>query len=129
MEPAWWVERFDPIHPGGSSAPMVLRDPSGRQEFGVPGLQEKSLKRVNGLDIATTTGSVDALLELEDRPFDFAPRDVLPCIHRSSCRVHAVCTPPGPSTFHITGRPSAYPQAFPETLASDAIPPQCQACG
>ena len=109
--------------------PVVLRYPSGREEFGVPGLHQESLERVYCLDVAMTTGSVDALLELEDRPFDFVPRDILPCIHRTSCRVHAVCTPTGPSTFHTTGRPSAYPRAFPAALASGAIPPQRPACG
>src|SRR6266704_2530258 len=84
---------------------IVLRYPSGREEFAIPGLHQESL-------------------ELEDRPFDFVPRDILPCIHRTSCRVHAVCTPTGPSTFHTTGRPSAYPRAFPETFAPGAIPPQ-----
>jgi hypothetical protein len=76
-----------------------------------------------------TTGAVDALLEREDRPLACAPRDGLPCIHRTSCRVPAVCTPPGSPPCPIPGRPSAYPRAFPAALAADAIPPQRQACG
>ena len=108
---------------------MVLRYPSGREEFGIPGLHQESLELVDHLDVAMTTGSVEALLEREDRPLDCVPRDILPCLHRTSCRVHAVCTPTGPSPFRPTGRPSAYPRAFPEAFASGAIPPQRHACG
>src|SRR5215831_13619507 len=97
--------------------PVVLGHPTGGPKLGVPGGDQESLELTNCGPIATTTGSVDALLELEDRPFDSPPWDVWPCIHRRGLRVHAVWTPLGPSTIHTTGLTSAYPRAFPEALA------------
>jgi len=69
-------------------------------------------------DIATTSGSVDAFLELEDRPLDGRPREVVPFIHRRGGRVHDVCTP---NSGVYPSRRRAYVSvswALPQALAS-----------
>ena len=78
---------------------------------------------MNCSHIVTTRGSVDAFLQLEDIPLELLPGECLPSIHRcSSNRGHSVSTATYPSTFHITGAPSAYPVAFPRAFASEPIP-------
>src|SRR5205823_1843952 len=100
-------EGWDPIHSGSPCPTLVLRASSGREACGIPGLPQESLELVYRLAGAMTPGSGDARLEREDRPVDCVPRAIVPCIPRTSCRVHAVCTPTGPSPCHTTGRPSA----------------------
>jgi hypothetical protein len=78
---------------------------------------------VDCADIVTTRGSVDAFLQLEDSPLDLLPGERLPSIHQCRCRCgHSVSTATHPSTFHVTGAPSAYPGAFPRALAAEPIP-------
>jgi hypothetical protein len=119
----------DPLHSGSPVPPMVLRASSGREALGGPGRHHESLELVDRLDVAMTPGAVEALVACADRPCDGVPRAILPCLPRTSCRVHAVCTPTGPSPFHPTGRPAASPRAFPEACAAGAIPPHHPAYG
>ena len=66
---------------------------------------------------------VDAFLQLEDIPLDLLPGERLLSTHRGYCRRgHSVSTATHPSTFHVTGAPSAYSGASPRAFASEPIP-------
>ena len=101
---------------------IVLCDVADRQESGGPGVKQEALELAYCADIMTTSGSVNALLQLKHLPLDTGPGECVPSIHRSRDRVHSVSTATCAFTFHGTGSLSAYPLAFPEALASETIP-------
>jgi hypothetical protein len=101
-------EGWAPSHSGRPGPPVVLWDPSGREAWGGPGLHHESLARVDGLDVARTTGSGAALGALADRPCAFGPRESWPGIPRPSCRV-----------------PSDWPRSLPPNRAPVRVSASC----
>ena len=90
---------------------------------GRPGVPQQALESANRLRIPTLSGLVDALLQLIHRALELLPGQLVPSIHRGrGRRAHSLWTATHPSTFHGTGSPSAYPQAFPGAFASETIP-------
>jgi hypothetical protein len=85
-------------------------------------MEQEALELANCADIVTTSGSVNALLQLKHLPLDTGPGERVPSIHRSGDRVHSVSTATYAFTIHGAGSPSAYPLAFPRALASETIP-------
>jgi hypothetical protein len=79
---------------------------------------------VDPWNISSLRGFVDPPLELEHRPLQLAPGDLVPCIRSRGRLVHDVFTLLGSSTVRSTARPCAYPAAFPQACASDVIPPR-----
>lgn len=114
-----WREGFPSVNPSRLLALVILRDPTYGSPFCGPGGHPQSLERADSSHLATTLGSVNALLALQHHSFDFLPRERVPSIHRLSFnRVHSVLAPRCPFTFQAIVLTSAYPLAFPEALAS-----------
>src|SRR5262249_30611066 len=119
----WGCQGLHPIDAGAAFALILLSDSPHSQEPSCSRLHQEVLESVDCSHIVTTRGSVDAFLQLEDVPLEMLPRERLPSIHRCYCRRgHSVSTATHPSTFHVTGAPSAYPVAFPRAFASEPIP-------
>src|SRR5262249_33438140 len=121
-------ERFDPVNPRRVLALVVLGDATDCEQFRSPRFQEECLESVNSSAISRLRGFVDPPFELEHRPLQRAPGELVPFIRRRCRRAHDVCTLLGSSPCHSTARLSAYPLAFLEALASDVIPPRAP-CG
>jgi hypothetical protein len=107
--PSSWREGLHPIDTRGMLATGILADPTHRQQPGIPGLHQPCWQLVCRSDIATLRGSVPPLLEAEDMPVAFLPRNVLPGHHQGL----ALCFGSEPlthgRTFQDTGPTSAYP--------------------
>lgn len=114
FEPSWRRERFHPVHASRVLATVVLGDPPHGEAPRRPGVHQEPLQAVDRLRIATTGGSEDALLQLEDRPLQLAPGEVFPFIHwrvrrRRPRRAHDVCTPTCAPSLQLPWSTSAYP--------------------
>jgi len=114
------LHAIDPCRPFPA---IVLGDSSDREELGGPGVHHQALEFANCWNIATTAGSVNALLQLEDIPLDVGPGERVPSIHRCGCvRGHSMSTATRTFTIHVAVSLSAYLGAFPRALASETIP-------
>ena len=86
-----------------------MGDATHCQQPGIPRLHEQFLKLVCGSDISTLRGSVNPLLEVENTPVDFLPRNVLP----GHLQGLTLCFGASPLThgftFQNTDPTSAYP--------------------
>ena len=71
---------FYSIYPSSILALVVLRHPPYREKAGCSGFRQQLLKFVDGLGIATLTGSKDALLESVHMLFDLAPGQRAPTL-------------------------------------------------
>ena len=104
---------LDPIHTRCVFSPIILGDATHCQQPGIPRLHEQFLKLVCGSDISTLRGSVHPLLEVENTPVDFLPRNVLP----GHLQGLALCFGSLPLTHRFTlqdtGPTSAYPGHYP----------------
>jgi hypothetical protein len=117
-----WRPCVHPIDAGAPFALMLLGNSPPRPEPGGPRLDPEALECADGAHIITTRGSVEAFLPREDVPLEGLPGEHLPSIHRCRRpRGHRVSTAPDPSTFHVTGAPSASPVAFPGACAAEPI--------
>src|SRR5262249_40157600 len=124
--PLGWGEGFDPVHPGGLLAAVVLRDPADREVPRRPRREDQALELVDRAVIATTGGLVNALLEPEDRPLESLPGDARPVIRwrarRRDRRAHNPHSDSRP--YRPLGRADVgVSWALPQALASSAILP------
>ena len=104
---------LDPIHTRCVFSPIILGDATHCQQPGIPRLHEQFLKLVCGSDISTLRGSVNPLLEVENTPVDFLPRNVLPG-HLQGLALRFGSLPlTHRFTFQDTGPTSAYPGHYP----------------
>ena len=114
-----WREGCPSVNPRRLLALVILRDPTYCSQFCRPGGHQQSLERADSSNIATTFGSVNALVELKHHSLNLLPRESVPSIHRlSRNRVHSFLAPPCTFTLQAIVLTSAYPLAFPEALAS-----------
>ena len=113
VEPRGGFEVRHPVHAGRPLAAVVLRHPTDGQVLGRPGRHQQPLQSADGPHIATTGGSVDTLLKLEDLRREAFPGQVLPFIRWPVGRAHDVCTPTGVPTFPLSWSTSAYPRHYP----------------
>src|SRR2546425_2049989 len=58
--------------------PVILADPTHRQQPGIPGFHQQLLQFTCCPDIFTLRRLVNPFLEAEDMPLHFLPRNVLP---------------------------------------------------
>src|SRR5262245_22249568 len=86
-------QRRDAVNARRVLPTVVLRHPSNREQLGRPVVQQELLETTNLLDVTTSRGLIDPLLELEHVRLDVTPGQRAPSIHLTGVSVHSVCTP------------------------------------
>lgn len=78
-----WGERFHPVDPRRVLPALVLGHSPHRSQPSIPGLEHQVLAFVSRADFAMLRSLVNALVEAEDMPLDFLPREGLPGHHQA----------------------------------------------
>src|SRR5215831_4945858 len=95
---------------------VILADPTHRQQSGIPGLHQQLLKFTCCSDIFPLRSLVNPLLEAEDMPLHFLPRDALPGHLQGLALCFGALPLTHGFTFQNTGPTSAYPGHYPWPL-------------